>query len=101
MARTKKFRPELDQRSIEFLTKIHEELVARGSTKHNISDLIFLLLSSAKPSLINDFVSEHTPVEFKLKLLLENPKENSKVLEMINRKTFGITKEVIEIPLES
>lgn len=93
MARHKSFKPEFNEKSVEFITRIHEELISRGSKKHNISDLIHSLLISAKASIIDDFVSENTPVEYKLKMLLASPKENSKVLEILNRKTFGLQKE--------
>lgn len=93
MARRKGFKPEFSERSVEFLKAVHQELESRGSVQHNISQLVELALDAAKSELVDQFVSENTPTEYKIRELLKDPKHSAKILAVAGKQKFGISKE--------
>lgn len=81
----------LSHEVLQKLSIVSETLKQRGSKDHNLSaiiDRIFNENSTAK--IIDQFVSDNTPTEYKLTQLLNDPETKEKLLNIAEKKQFGL-----------
>ncbi len=73
------------------MKEIDSELKSRGAKDFNINEIIEKLFFSAiSQVIIDEFVTQKTPENYKLAQLLETPGEREKILKIIENKKFGI-----------
>ena len=76
----------------ERLQSVGSELKSRGATEFDPSNILDALVNSEfGAQVIDKFVNDHTPEEFKLRKILEMPEEREKLLGLIGDREFGFS----------
>jgi len=92
MARKKKIKIKLTEKLLGQLEKVHDELIARGANDFNLVHILERLMQErGSQTIIDEFVNEHTPNNYKIAKLLETPEERERILKILENKSFGLS----------
>jgi hypothetical protein len=89
MKRKKKTQFDFGPSTLALVESTQALLNERGVFDFNVGTLIEFLVLSASPATIDQFVSEQTPMEYKIKMLLKNESAAKELLKLANKHDFG------------
>lgn len=85
----------LSSEVLEKLGQVSETLKSRGAKDFDLSIVIEQLFKEGIASRIIDrFVSDNTPTEYKLSQLLSDPETKEKLLNIAEKKQFGLVSQL-------
>jgi hypothetical protein len=91
MARKRKVKLKISTELLSKLEPVHEELINRGAEGIDLCQLLERLFDEPNAqSVVDHFVNDHTPNDYKIARLLETPEERERLLKIIENKQFGL-----------
>lgn len=90
MARRKKAKLEMNEKTQSILSSVEETLKARGVSEINLGELIDLVFQKCEKSDIDSFVSNKTPIEYKMKALMQDKVAMLELSKLAEQHNFGI-----------
>ena len=70
----------------EKLMQIQGEIIKRGAKGFNINDLISRALENTKDSFWFEEIDKNTPIEYKIKEALNDPKKRNELIHIVSKK---------------
>lgn len=81
----------LGEKAQNLISEVGKTLSERGYANFGGGDLIDFIVDQAPKNLINRFVTENTPLEYKLKVLLQNESIKKDIDKLAKKHNFGLT----------
>lgn len=93
--RKKKFQVKVSEKVASQLVLAHETLSSRGALDFDVNEVIDLVFEQLGDKVINDYVSQKSPEEYKLKELLKDPNMRAELERLTAERTFGLNSSVL------
>ena len=91
MKKSAKMKLKISKTVEEKLREVHEELIKRGATNFDVSELLEqVIMLPDTQKVIDQFLTLKSPEDYKIRELLNTPGEREKVLALLNNKNFGL-----------
>ncbi|MCC6817511.1 MAG: hypothetical protein IT245_01290 [Bacteroidia bacterium] len=80
----------MGEKTKQLMTEVHAVLKERGAEDVNLWLLIDAIIENRNPKIVDKFLTEMTPLEYKLKQIMNDQKAMNELNKITNQHNFGL-----------